>query len=251
MMDLLIDIGNSRIKWAISQAGKLSAHGSAEHAGVVPTKLNQALQASEPPTRVIAANVAGDVYEQLLGDWVQRQWSLDVDYVEVDPGYSDIRLAYSDPSKFGVDRWLALIAARGLSPVDVAVIDVGTAVTVDVMTSQARHLGGIIMPGLNLMQQSLQQKTFAIQQGLSTQENAKPELLGRDTAAGISGGSLYAVTGAIEHLLTRMEAQTGDRLSVIISGGDAEAVQAELIIESQHVPDLVLQGMQILKGVCE
>lgn len=250
-MDLLIDIGNSRIKWALSQAGKLSAHGSAIHASVVPVELNQALPPGQSPTRVIAANVAGEAYGQLLNDWVQRLWQLEVDYIEVDPGYSEIELAYLAPSKFGVDRWLALIAARGLSSADVAVIDVGTAVTVDVLSAQGLHLGGIIMPGLSLMRQSLQKKSAGIQQGLIALVKATPELLGRDTASGIVNGSLYAVTGAIEHLLARLEAQTGSRLSVIISGGDAEAVQAELRIESQHAPDLVLQGIQILKGVRE
>jgi len=250
-MELLIDVGNSRIKWAFSQVGKLSAHGSAEHLGVVPAEASQAWLAGGPPGRVIAANVAGEVYAQLLDDWVQKQWSLDVDYIKVDPDYSDVTLAYPDPSKFGVDRWLALIAARIQTSVDVAVVDVGTAVTVDVMAAQGQHLGGIIMPGLSLMQQSLQQKTSAIQPELNLQEKIKSTLLGRDTAAGIAYGSLYAVTGAIEHLLARVEAQTGNSLSVIISGGDAEVVQAELRIESQHVPDLVLQGMEILKGVCE
>ena len=251
MRDLLVDVGNSRIKWAFSQAGKLSARCSAEHHGVVPAEASQAWLAGEPPARVIAANVAGNAYAQLLDDWVQRQWSLEVDYVEVDPDYSDIAVAYPDPKKFGVDRWLALIAARGLSSDDVAVVDAGTAVTVDILSAQGQHQGGIIMPGLSLMQQSLQQKTSAIQQEFNSQANASYALLGRDTASGIACGSLYAVAGAIEHLLARLESQTGGRVSVIISGGDAAAVQAELRIESQHVPDLVLQGIQILKGVCE
>jgi len=251
MRDLLVDVGNSRIKWAFSQAGKLSAHGSAVHHGVVPAESSQAWLAGEPPERVIAANVAGEIYAQLFDEWVQRQWSLDVDYIEVDPDYSNVSLAYPDPSKFGVDRWLALIAARGQTSVDVAVIDTGTAVTVDVMTAKGQHLGGIIMPGLSLMQQSLQQNTSAIQPGLNTREKTKSTPFGQDTATGVAYGSLYAVTGAIEHLLAKGEAQTGGRLSVIISGGDAETVQAELRIESQHVPGLVLQGMQILKGVCE
>lgn len=250
-MDLLIDVGNSRIKWATSQAGTLTAHGSAEHLGVVPVEASQAWLKAESPARVIAANVAGERYAQSLQDWVQRQWSLDVEYIVVDPNYSDIKLAYSDPRKFGVDRWLALIAARDLSSTDVAVIDVGTAVTVDVLSAQGQHLGGIIFPGLSLMQQSLQQKTFAIQPGLNAREKTLSDLLGTDTATGITNGSLYAVAGAMEHLLARLEAQTGAGLSVIISGGDAKAVQAELRIESRHVPDLVLQGMQILKGVCE
>lgn len=250
-MDLLIDVGNSRIKWAFSQAGKLSAHGCAEHCCVVPSEASQTWLTGEPPARVVVANVAGDVYGRLLNDWAQKQWQLNVEYVEVEPGYSDIALAYPDPCKFGVDRWLAIIAARNLSSTDVAVIDVGTAVTVDILTAQGQHLGGVIMPGLNMMQQSLQQKTSAIQPLLKPQKNANSALLGNDTATGIVNGSLYAVAGAIEHLLFRIEAQTEGELSVIISGGDAEAVQSELRIESQHVPDLVLQGMQLLKGVCE
>ncbi len=251
MKDLLIDVGNSRLKWAFSQAGKLSAHGSAEHAGLVPVEAAQAWLADEPPARIIAANVAGEVCGQLLAEWAQSHWQLELEFVEVDSGYNEIALAYPDPSKFGVDRWLALIAARRLASTDVAVIDAGTAVTVDVLTAQGQHLGGIIMPGMSLMQQSLQQKTAAIQHGLSVHNRAKPALLGKDTASCITGGSLYAVTGAIEHLLAKLELQTASRLSVIISGGDADAVQAELTIKSQCVPDLVLQGMQILKGVCK
>lgn len=247
MAVLLIDVGNSRIKWALSRAGKLTGHGSAEHAGLVPVELNQL---EEPPVRIIVANVAGEAYGQRLNDWAQSQWQLEVEFVAVEPGYGDIEIAYTDPGKFGVDRWLALIAARALAPADVAVIDVGTALTVDVLSAQGQHLGGIIAPGLGLMQQSLQQKTAAIQSGPNSQESPKSIVLGTDTATGVASGCLYAVTGAIEHLLAKLEAQTSSRPSVIISGGAAEAVQAELTIESQHVPDLVLQGMQILKGVC-
>jgi len=251
MADLLIDIGNSRIKWALSHAGKLFAHGAAEHAGTVPAEIDQAWLVVEPPVRVIAANVAGEVYAQVLNDWVQGQWQLEVEFVVVDPDCNEIALAYPDASKFGVDRWLALIAARGLSSADVVVIDAGTAVTVDILSAHGQHLGGIIVPGLRLMRQSLQQKSSAIQQGLSTLTKVKPALLGSDTASGIANGGLYAVAGAIEHLLARVEKQTGARPSVIISGGDAEVVRAELTIKSQYVPDLVLLGMQILEGVCE
>lgn len=247
MTELLIDVGNSRIKWAQSRAGKLTGHGSAEHAGLVPAGLNQV---KESLTRIIAANVAGEAYGQRLNDWAQRQWQLEVEFVAVNPDNGNIDIAYSDPARFGVDRWLALIAARALASADVVVIDAGTALTVDVLSAQGRHLGGIITPGLALMQQSLQQKTAEIQSGMSAQESVKPVILGTDTASGVASGCLYAVTGAIEHLLAKLEGQTSSSPSVIISGGAAEAVQTELTIESRHVPDLVLQGMQILKGVC-
>ncbi len=251
MKVLLVDVGNSRIKWAISQAGRLSAHGKAVHDGCMPAEVCQAWLTGEPPARVIIANVASEEYAQLLEAWVQGQWSLNVEYIVVDPGYSNLKLAYSDATKFGVDRWLALIAARSMSSTAVAVIDVGTAVTVDVLSAQGSHLGGVIIPGLGLMRQSLQQKTSAIQPGKACQKNATWMLLGQDTETCIACGSLYALAGAVEHMLARVEAQTGARLSVIICGGDAEVVQAELKIESRHISDLVLQGMQILKGVCE
>lgn len=247
-MDLLIDIGNSRIKWAFSGAGKLGQHGSAERGTGLPEQAQSTWLNSTKPKGVIAANVAGDDYAEQLNQWVHNNWQLQVDYIKVNPHGFDLELAYADPERLGVDRWLALIAARQLEKGMVAIIDAGTAMTLDVVSSQGQHLGGIIVPGLNLMSAALMQKTAGIAHDQQQMYVDSSTLFGADTRSCIEKGSLYAVTGAIEHLLYRFAAQNEFGVSVILCGGDAEQVMAEINIECQHIPDLVLQGMQIVKG---
>lgn len=247
-LDLLIDIGNSRIKWAYSQNGRLIHHGSAKRSQSLPDQTQTAWLENARPVRVIAANVAGDAFADLLDQWAQRHWQQAVDYIKVEPKGFGIELAYAEIERFGVDRWLALVAARQLHKSAVAVIDAGTAVTLDVISAEGQHLGGIIVPGLALMSEALRQKSTGIQYGIQGARADQSALFGADTHGCIEKGGLYAVTGAIEHVLHRFVSQNGLGLSVLICGGDAERVMAELNIECQHIPDLVLQGMQIVKG---
>ena len=246
-MDLLIDIGNTRIKWAYAQVGQLAAHGDAERGESIPALAARDWLAQPAPTRVIVANVAGKAYAEALTEWTAGHWQQSVEFLQVEPGHG-LALAYPEPERLGVDRWLAMLAAQRLSTDAVAVIDAGTAMSVDVITAQGQHLGGIITPGLTLMADSLQQKSSGIQQGLQGMAADKPRLFGNDTLSCIEQGALFAVTGAIEHLLARIEQQTPTALSVIISGGDALRVMTELQRDCRHIPDLVLQGMQIIKG---
>ncbi len=247
-MELLIDVGNSRIKWAYAHKGRLECHGSAEHKENIPAEAASAWLNASPPEHVIAANVAGAGYAKQLSAWVQRQWQLRVDFITLDP--FRLELAYAEPERLGVDRWLALVAARQLVSGTVAVIDAGTAVTLDMVSAEGKHLGGIILPGLELMSMSLQQKASGIRAGVGGSVFDQSSLLGKDTRSCIEKGSLYAVTGAVEHVLKRFRAQVGEVQSVIICGGNGEQLKAELNIRCQFIPDLILQGMQIVKGGC-
>lgn len=244
-MQLLIDVGNSRIKWAYSQNGALARHGSASHKGVVPEEAINAWRQSSPEC-VITANVAGHEYAEQLTTWVRQQWQLQVEFITLEA--SRFELAYAEPERFGIDRWLALVAARELVEGAVAVIDAGTALTLDIVSAEGKHVGGIILPGLNLMSESLQQKSSGVRQGYTEVLTDQTSLLGIDTRSCIEKGALYAVTGAVEHVLERFQAQAGEVRSVIICGGDGEQISAELSIRSKLIPDLVLQGMQIVKG---
>lgn len=247
-MDLLIDCGNSRLKWAYSAAGRLSAHGQTDHQGGLPQEARQAWSDGPPPRRVIVANVAAEALAGHLTRWAAQQWQCPIEFLQVPSQGGGITLAYARPEQFGIDRWLALVAARHCCSGAVAVIDAGTALTLDVLDAEGRHLGGIILPGLALMTQALAQKSSGIRRGLQDLSPSVTGVLGTDTASGIKKGSLYAVTGAIEHVLARLGTTTGAGPSVILCGGDAAPVMAELNVECQHIPDLVLRGMQISKG---
>jgi type III pantothenate kinase len=243
-MDLLVDSGNSRLKWAYSENGQLSGHGSAPHGKDIPEAAQQAWRQRPVPARVIAANVAGDAYARRLDEWVQTQWHLQVEYLQVDARQGGVEPAYAEPGRLGVDRWLALVAAHRISAADVAVIDAGTALTLDVVTATGRHEGGIIIPGLGLMMDTLLQTSSGIQSGMQPPGGQAGGVLGSDTRSCIEKGALYAVTGAVEHTLNKF----GSDIAVIICGGNAPQVMAELDRECRQIPDLVLQGIRMIKG---
>ena len=248
-MQLLIDVGNSRIKWAYSQNGKLERHGAAVHQGHIPAEAVTAWLESPTPQCVVAANVAGSDYAKQLNAWVQQHWQLQVEFLKVDA--SILEPAYAEPERLGIDRWLVLVAAQQLSSGTVAVIDAGTALTLDIISAEGKHLGGIVIPGLELMSTSLQQKASGVDSSVEGNGIDPSDLLGKDTRSCIEKGSLYAVTGAIEHVFHRFGVPPeGEVFSVVICGGNAGQVMAELNSECKHVPDLVFQGMQIVKGGC-
>jgi len=243
-MDLLVDSGNSRLKWAYSENGQLSGHGSALRGAAIPEAAQQDWRQGPVPERVIAANVAGEAYARQLDQWVQAQWQRKVEYLQIDACQGGIEPAYAEPGRLGVDRWLALVAAHRISAADVAVIDAGTALTLDVVTATGRHEGGIIIPGLGLMMDALLQTSSGIQSGLQPPGGEAGGVLGSDTRSCIEKGALYAVTGGVEHTLNKF----GTDMAVIICGGNATQVMAGLDRECSHISDLVLQGIRMIKG---
>ncbi len=154
-MNLLIDVGNTRLKWATYQDGRIGEIQSAAHGGI---DLGQELQSAwlrmGMPTRVTMASVVpGPIV--MLRSWIRRHWGVPLDEVAVTAEAFGIRCGYSQPTQLGVDRWAAVIGARALSQGDLCVVDCGTAITVDGLNRDNQHRGGFIMPGLGLMRRTL------------------------------------------------------------------------------------------------
>jgi len=242
---LLLDVGNSRLKWAFAEDGLLTSIGGAPRDGVPPTQAAKLWFSAPAPTRIVASNVAGSDYAAQLSEWCEKQWGVFVEYVQVDAELADIELAYSKAQNFGVDRWLALVAAQRISPGNVCVIDCGTAVTIDLLTAQGKHQGGVILPGLQLMQNSLLKNTDGIKRAKAS-SFAGNRLLGNDTWDGIILGSLSAVAGAIELMVSRIKSDMAMPISCVVTGGDAAEVLKMLGKEYQYEPNLVLLGMKAL-----
>lgn len=146
-----------------------------------------------------------------------------------------VRNAYTDPRRLGVDRWMALIAARQLTTHPVCVVDCGSAVTIDVLDDKGQHLGGVIVPGLTMMRHALHRNTAQ----LPFTRETHPLGLGTCTAAAIHNGTLYALLGAIE----RIAAQQPEISQWFLTGGDARWIAPHLSISVRIYPDLVLQGL--------
>lgn len=249
-MILLIDAGNTRIKWAVLEGGRLSVGEPVVRAADadVVRRLAESWTALEPPQRILLANVAGDALADRLAAWARRAWKQEIERVVPCREAFGVTNAYTEPERLGVDRWLALIAARRRVAGPVCIVDCGTALTVDVMSAEGAHLGGLIIPGLGLMRRSLAEMTAGIGDGLTGGNTAEVSLFAKDTRGGVMGGTLYAVVAVIDRIMADVAEAMDMTVTCLLSGGDADAVLPLLAAPCRHVPDLVLEGLAVVAG---
>ncbi len=239
-MILLVDIGNSRLKWNTEQAGRLGETQAIIHIhGSIQAELIKAWQVLDKPKSLRLACVSSTRIKQQLIAAVNHLWpNLHIFEIQATLYAKGITNAYSIPHKLGVDRWLAMIGAFHQYNGSFCVVSCGTAITLDIVNAQGTHLGGMIMPGLILMQQALQQGTFAL--NISTEEH--PLGLADYTEAGIYNGCFAAVKGFIEMGM----AQYNSSVQLILAGGDAMVLQKKLGLDAIIDLELVMQGLVVI-----
>ena len=244
-MVLLLDIGNSFIKWCWLDDGRLCDAGEVLHADTdLASVLDEAWQELTPAEAVWVSNVAGDDLAEVLEQWLQRAWGVLPQYATSSAARGEVRNAYNEPARLGVDRWLALLAAYEISKQAVCIIDCGTAITVDVMASSGQHLGGLIVPGLGMMRDSLYAGTHGVQDAAPT--SSVGGLLACDTAGAVEGGTLYSSIAFVDRVCTDMEKALDEPMTCLLTGGDATDILPLLTVEIEHEPLLVLQGLALL-----
>ncbi|MBI5040313.1 MAG: type III pantothenate kinase [Gammaproteobacteria bacterium] len=243
-MILLLDAGNSRLKWAILRNGHFEHGGVLEQTGDAIKELASAAWGElDAPEAVLVANVAGEPLRRALNSWVKRHWKLTPEYVVARAEQFGVRNAYAEPSDLGIDRWLALLAARELFPGPVCVIDCGTALTIDALAHDSRHLGGLIIPGLQLMRDALVGRAEAIREQMKSASHEQVRLLGADTGSAVVGGTLYAEIAVIDRVLEDLRVELGNGLRCVLTGGDAPRLRPLLATSVHYEADLVLQGL--------
>lgn len=242
-MILLIDVGNTRIKWGRLEEGELLAGGARPFVGDRLQEIAAALEGAARPEAVVAANGLGDEFGARLNAWSQRQWGVGVSFVVAESRALGITNAYTDPDRLGADRWLSLIAARRIVAGSVCTIDCGSALTVDVMDASGEHLGGLIIPGLAMMRRSLAQSAAGIDIDLGKVHAGEVSLFARDTEGGVMGGTLYALVAVIDRVVVDICEALGEDVSVLLTGGDAAVLRPLLSTTTRHEPDLVLKGL--------
>lgn len=238
-MILLVDIGNTRLKWAQLQAGKLCQQGAIAHQNTnIQNSLLIAWQGLQTPKKICLAVVSSKAVKQVLFDVVKQLWSnVPIQEVSTEKCTRGVSNAYPKPEKLGVDRWLAMFAAYYHYTAPVCVVDCGTAITLDVIDQQGQHLGGMIMPGLTLMQQSLKRGTA----DLNVCSAVHKPGLANDTEAAIFNGNLSAIKGFIEFGLSQYKKS----LQLIITGGDAEFIADTLGLDAIVDTELVFKGLAL------
>lgn len=236
---LLLDIGNTRIKWGVMSDDSIAATGSTR-LPEMPASLPSHVDAA------VASNVAGDEVATRISATVLAQCDAPTVFVSATASAAGVHNSYADPASLGVDRWMAMIGARALTDSACLVVDAGTAITLDALDADGQHLGGQILPGLGLMAQSLGSQTSDLphigEQLLSQLPDG--ERFGRSTDAAIAQGLLGAAVGAIELAIAALP---GDA-ELILTGGDASVLQSRLAHPCELREHLVLEGLARLSA---
>jgi type III pantothenate kinase len=245
-MDLLIDIGNTRIKWATLTPQGLSSQAAAAHAGWNQQQLiDTVLQATSAPSRVFVSNVGGLHMADLLQAAVQERWQLAPRFVATAPQAYGVSNGYADHRKLGVDRWLGIIAAHAMQPRAACIVSVGTAMTIDGVTAEGKHLGGVIVPGPDLMVSSLMRNTSDIMRHAEQGEVAN-RLFADNTLGAVSQGAKHAAAALIERAIDAMRVPLQTTPILLLTGGAATGLEQLIETPCVAVPDLVLRGLSVI-----
>ena len=237
---LLLDLGNTRLKWAWLHE-ILAAR---KNAGVFePAALThsgkaadwQALFRQNRPDRIVLASVAGALARELC-DAIHSHWAdVAVQQLVTPAQFGRWRCSYLQPEKLGVDRFVAMLGAQALAPPDspCVIAVAGTALTIDVLAADGQHLGGLILPGPQLMRSSLRSATAQLPLVQLSEHQ-----LGQSTEAAIAAGT----TRAGASLITEVMAQYPMACS-FLSGGAAPELLPAIGLPIQMRPDLLMQGL--------
>ena len=170
-MTVVVDIGNARIKWALGGQAELLSTGAALHLHEPQRALEAMFTAlPEEAERVVATNVAGKKIGDSFAQAVADRWGLQPEFIETAAEQLGVTCGYAQPRRLGADRWVAMLAAHDLAPGAVCVIDAGTAVTLDTVDRNGRHLGGLIMVSPRLAAVALNRQTSDIGETIASDE---------------------------------------------------------------------------------
>lgn len=240
---LLFDAGNSRCKWAWIENGRWQRQGVLENADErVWQQLHETFSRLASPQKILVSNVAGIQLEQRLRTLCSL-WPCALQFVTAQAAQCGVRNTYEQVGQLGSDRWLALIAARQRVQGACLVVNCGTATTVDALAESGEFLGGLILPGMELMQQSLLKNTAQL--GMHQGEIRD---FPRNTADAIASGAMQASAGAIRQQYALLAAK--GEAHCILSGGAADSLMPHLGMAAELVDNLVLRGLQIIGQDC-
>jgi type III pantothenate kinase len=244
---LLFDAGNSRCKWAWIDSGIWLRQGVLINTDAAAWReLKSTFAQLEAPQKILVSNVAGEAIERRLRE-LCNVWTCPVKVVVAQSGQCGVSNSYEQAARLGSDRWAALIAAWRHVHGACLVVNCGTATTVDALSGTGEFLGGLILPGIELMQRSLLDNTAQLGREI-TWKNGELHDFPRNTADAIASGAMRATIGAIQHQYALLEIQRGAHC--LLSGGAASSLLPHLGLAAEQVDNLVLHGMQIIGQDC-
>lgn len=246
---LAIDIGNTRLKWALYADTRLNQKPIKQGAVFLEqlaSLIEEQWQGIDEPAFIVGSCVASQsiqssVDEQLAELWGNAPPPL---WIKVKQNQCGVTNGYDHPARLGVDRWVALIGAKkylfeqNYTNLPAIVVMIGTAVTVDAMDSDGNFLGGLIMPGHGIMLNALQKGTAGLH--VPTGEVTS---FPTNTSDALSTGGTYAIVGAIERMSINLQQRTGQEPKILLTGGAAWKIASSMIKPAELIESLIFDGI--------
>jgi type III pantothenate kinase len=241
-MRLLLDLGNTRLKWALqAQSDGWLARGAVDWQEDPAAALVSAWTGLPRPEQVIAASVVDAAREAQVAAVAERLFARAPTWLHTPAHACGVRNAYAEPQRLGVDRFLAMVAAHADGRAPCVLAGVGTALTLDALAADGRHLGGLIAPGPRLMQQSLLDATARVR----PERPGEIVELADNTADAVASGCWQAAAALVERFATRSAARFGTTPALILGGGDAAPLLPLLSLPAGLSQDGVLRGLAV------
>lgn len=249
MRVLLVDIGNTRIKWALWRDGRLGRQRAIARADGGRTLVRDVLKGARKAERVAVVSVGGKRVDRQFAAEARRTIGVAPRFVVTERRAAGITTRYTEPWRLGVDRFVAAIGAHHIAKSRaVCVVDVGTAMTIDLIDAQGQHHGGAIVPGPQLMTHSLLRNTSGIERRARGGRGGG-ELFARSTRAAVEQGSRHAAAAIVDRAEDEARRVLGIQPIVLLTGGAAEELRPLIRCSPVLVPDLVLRGLAVLVGL--
>lgn len=253
MTALLMDVGNTRLKWGVLEDGRIrrTGHIAQERIRengmqVLTTKLPRSVDS------VFVSNVAGASFATRLSGVVGMHCDCEVHFASTSRSGWGVTNAYTQVRRMGVDRWVAMVGAWAEFQGACLVVDAGTAITLDAIDDEGRHLGGQIIAGISTMSNALASATSDIPTVKPAPARGAADLgmFARNTAAAVREGAQNAVAGAIERAIRTLQSNAYEPV-VVLTGGDASRILNALSETPLHRPHLVLQGLAHMLDIAQ
>jgi type III pantothenate kinase len=242
---LALDIGNTRLKWALYDSpcsdAMLLDHG-AEFLENIDKLADGPWACIQAPTQVLGCAVASDVIRRRVEEQMEV-WDVAPQWVVASEAEAGLRNGYDHPARLGADRWVAMIGAyqhmlaQG-QPQPLVVVMVGTAVTVEAVDASGKFLGGLILPGHGIMLRALESGTAGLH--VPTGEVTP---FPTNTSDALTSGGTYAIAGAVERMVQHVRAQCGTPPICIMTGGAAWKMEPSMTRPFELVDNLIFDGL--------
>jgi type III pantothenate kinase len=248
MSVLLVDIGNTRVKWATLSNGRVGPMKAVAHKGRSGEHIARHVVRARTKLveRVVVVSVAGAHIDRAFAAAVSGGLGVAPEFFRSQRRAGGITTMYSEPWRLGADRLVGAIGAFHLSKHrPVCVVSVGTTMTLDFVDADGRHRGGAIVPAPNLMIDSLLWGTHGIRRRARGGSGSRG-LFARSTRSAIAEGARYAVAAVADRAVFEARALTGRSPVMLLTGGAAPEVARLIRTRHRYVPDLVLQGLAVI-----